>query len=66
MYPTTIHDVGKARLAEMHEQAQRDALAHAVRAARRARQRQRGQRAPGLLTAVTRWARRPEPAEECS
>ena len=51
--------VGQARLADLHRQAQRDALA---RAARRARRQHSTHRAPGFLAALTRRARRPGPA----
>lgn len=51
MVPPIVYAVGQARLAEAHEQAQRDALARAVR---RAHRNQHGHRAPGLLTVVAR------------
>jgi len=35
---TTVLGLGQARLAELHDQARRDALARAARRARRARQ----------------------------
>jgi hypothetical protein len=60
--PTTVQHLGQARLAELHHQAQRDALARAARQARRARRRQSGGHRPGFLAAITRWARRPETA----
>jgi hypothetical protein len=31
MYPTAVYDLGQARLADLHRQAQRDTLARAVR-----------------------------------
>jgi hypothetical protein len=65
MQHTTVQALGQARLAELHSQAQRDALARAARQARRAA-RQSGYRQPGILTAVTAWARRPGPAPESS
>jgi hypothetical protein len=63
MYPMTVY-VGQARLAELHEEAQRDALARAARQARRAQRLQSGHHSPGLRAAVTHWARRPGPAPE--
>jgi hypothetical protein len=51
---TFVQALGHARLADLHHQAQRDALA---RAARRARRHQATHRAPDLLAALTRWAR---------
>ena len=59
MHPTTTQALGQARLAELHHQAQRDALARAARQARHAAKQQSGGHGPGLLAAVTRWARRP-------
>ena len=59
MQPTTAQALGQARLAELHHQAQRDALGRAARQARRARRQPSGGHGPGLLAAVTRWARRP-------
>jgi hypothetical protein len=59
MHYTTTQALGQARLAELQDQAQRDALARAVRRARRA-QRQHGTgRPPALLAALTRVARVP-------
>jgi hypothetical protein len=66
MHPTTVQALGQARLAELHHQAHRDALARAARQARRARRRQPGGHAPGLLAAITAWARRPRPEPENS
>jgi hypothetical protein len=59
MQHTTMQALGQARLAELHHQAQRDAL---VRAARGTRRRQRGRRGLGLLAAITGRARRGAPA----
>ena len=59
MMHTTAQALGRAHLAELHRQAQRDALA---RAARKARRQQAGHRAPGILSVATAWARRPRPA----
>lgn len=42
MFHSIAHAVGQARLADLHREAQRDALAHAARQARRARRRQAG------------------------
>jgi hypothetical protein len=58
MHPTTMQALGQARLAELRDQAQRDALA---RAAHRARQHER---MPGPLAAPTRRAHRTAPAPE--
>ena len=58
MHPTTTQALGQARLAEWH-QAQRAALARAARQARHAANQQSRGHGPGLLAAVTRWARRP-------
>ena len=60
---TTVQALGRAHLAELQRQAQRDTLA---RAARQARRQQSGHRAPGILNAVTAWAHRPRPAPESS
>ncbi len=57
----TTQALGQARLAELHRQAQRDALS---RAARRARRPHSTHRTPGLLAALTRRARRPAAAPE--
>lgn len=61
MDPTTVYHLGHVRLAELHRQAERDAL---IRAARRARRHEPGHRAPGLLAVAARWAHRPGPAAE--
>jgi hypothetical protein len=63
---TTVHAVGQARLADLHDQAQRDALGRAARRARRARRQQSGYRAPGMLAGAAKRARRPGPAPESS
>jgi len=44
---TTIQALGQARLADMHDQAQRDALIRAARRARRARRQQSRAMRPG-------------------
>lgn len=59
MHHTTVQALGQARLADLHRQAQRDALGRAARRARRARQ-----RTPALPAAFTWRARRPRPAPE--
>ena len=63
MQHTTVQALGQARLAELHRQAERDALARAARRVHRARTRRPGHRAPGILTALTR---RPGAAPESS
>jgi hypothetical protein len=40
MYPTIHYEIAKARVAELHQQAQRDALARVARRARRAERQQ--------------------------
>jgi len=66
MMHTTAQALGRAHLAELHRQAQRDALVHAARQARRDRRQEQGHRAPGILAAVTAWAHRTRPAPESS
>jgi len=66
MMHTTAQAIGRAHLADLHRQAQRDALAGAGRQARRARRQKPGHRVPGILSSVTAWARRPRPAPESS
>lgn len=66
MPPTTMQTLGQVRLADLHHQAQRAALARAARQARRARRQQPGYRATGILAALTARARRPAPAPENS
>ena len=58
MQYTTVQYLGRARLAELHRQAQRDALARAARWGHRTRQQHFTHLAPGLLAVVTRWAQR--------
>ena len=65
MMHTTAQALGRAHLAELHRQAQRDALARAARQAH-ARRQEPGHRTPRILAAVTAWARRPRPAPESS
>jgi hypothetical protein len=70
MYPAVIQ-LGQARLAEMHDQAERDALVREARRARRARRAHlphahsgRGSSgSSGRLVAVARWAHRARPAQ---
>jgi hypothetical protein len=52
MYSTIHHEIGKARVADKYQQAQRDTQARAVLAARHALKQQSGRPAP-RLTAVT-------------
>ena len=66
MMHTTAQALGRAHLAELHRQAQRDTLAHAARKARRGRRHKPEHRAPAILNSVTAWARRPRPAPESS
>ena len=66
MHPTTTQALGQARLADLHRQAQRDALARAARQARRGRRQQSGGHGSGILAARTGRARRPRPAPESS
>jgi hypothetical protein len=63
MYPLSLY-LGQARLAEFHEQAERDALARAARRARREQRPRSGHGGPGFLAAVIAAARRPAPAPE--
>lgn len=64
MHYTTAQSLGRARIADLHRQARRDALARAARQARRARRQRSGQGGPGVGTVVTAWTRRPRPAPE--
>ncbi len=66
MQPTTARALGQARLADLHHQAQRAALARAARQARRAQQRQPGYRVTAIMAALTARARRPAPEPESS
>jgi len=58
---STTQALGQARLADLHRQAQRDALARAIRRARRPHS---THRTPGLLAALTSRARRSAGAAE--
>jgi hypothetical protein len=60
--PTTVQALGQIRLAEMHAQARRDALA---RAARRARRQRTADSTVPTLAVLTRRARRFASAPEC-
>ncbi len=59
---TTVRARAQDRLADLHDQARRDALARAARRARRARRPYATHPAAALLAALTRRARRPGPA----
>jgi hypothetical protein len=54
MHPTLSCELAKARIADMHRQAQRDALARAARRARRRRPDQPALPALKIRAAVTR------------
>jgi hypothetical protein len=54
---TTHQALGRARLADLHDQARRDALARAARRARRAQRQHSTHRATALLATLTRRAR---------
>ena len=49
-----VQALGQARLADLHDQARRDALARAARRARRARRQHAPHRATALQAALTR------------
>jgi hypothetical protein len=66
MMHTTAQALGRAHLADLHRQAQRDALARAASQARRSRRQEPRHRMPGILNSVTAWARRPRPGPESS
>jgi len=61
-YTTIVQALGQARLADLHDQARRDALARAARRARRARRPDAPHRAAAPLAALTRRVRHPGPA----
>ena len=50
---TIVQALGQARLADLHDQARRDALARAARQARRARRQHATHRATALQAALT-------------
>ena len=54
MITYTVQALGQARLADLHDQARRDALARAARRARRARRQHAPHRATALQAALTR------------
>jgi hypothetical protein len=54
----------RSGLADLHDQARRDALVRAARQARRAQRQHATHRATALLAALTRRASRPGPAPE--
>jgi hypothetical protein len=56
MIPPIVYDLGHIRLAEMHRQAERDALARSVRRARRAARSARA--TAGRPATLSRWAHR--------
>jgi hypothetical protein len=62
MHYTTAQALGRARIADLHHQARRHALARAARAARHARRQRSGHSGPGVGAVVTAWTRRPRPA----
>ena len=53
MHPAIHHDLAQARIADLHRQAQRDALARAARRARHARalHSHRGRELPAVMRA---------------
>jgi hypothetical protein len=52
MHPAIYHDLVQARIADLHRQAQRDALARAASRSRRAQRRHGAHRVPGLRVVV--------------
>jgi hypothetical protein len=54
MHPTVSYELMQARIADLHRQAQRDALARAARRARRPPRQQSGLYGPSL-PAIRRW-----------
>lgn len=54
MHPTIRYELGKARVADLHHQAQRDALARAARRPRRAPGHPSGRRVPALRALLPR------------
>jgi hypothetical protein len=59
MHPAIQYDVARARIADLHRQAQRDALARAASRARHARAHQRSHPARGSWAAIARRALAP-------
>jgi hypothetical protein len=66
MHPNSVQALGQARLAELHRQARRGALARTAGQARRARKQQSGNPGSAVPAAATTWARRLRPAPEGS
>ena len=56
MYPYRHPEIARNRIAELHDQAQRDALAIAIRRARRARSGRSGPATPARLARAARRA----------
>ena len=54
MDPTLSHELAKARIADLHRQAQRDTLARAARKARRARTHRPGHPPTGYPAVIRR------------
>jgi hypothetical protein len=54
MHPALSYEIAKAHIADLHRQAQRDALASAVRQARRARRRESAHRQPTRRSVAAR------------
>jgi hypothetical protein len=54
MHPLISYELAKARVSDLHRQAQRDALARAAHRARRARTRRPGHPAPGHPSVAVR------------
>jgi hypothetical protein len=53
MDPTMIRHLAEARLADLHRQARRDALARSARQTRRAQRQHSGYRRSGLVAVIT-------------
>jgi hypothetical protein len=54
MHPVILHDLAQARIADLHREARRDALAHAARRGRHPRVHQRSHSVRGLAALVAR------------
>jgi hypothetical protein len=54
MYSTFHHEIAKARVADIHEETQRDALGRAARKGRRARKHQSARPAPRFPVVAAR------------
>jgi hypothetical protein len=59
MHPTISYELTQARTADLHHQAQHDALARAARRTRRTRRQQPRHLAPRLTAVVPRWRGQP-------